>query len=1245
MPDRISSIRNTLFVESTNSLSFEYAPSTGSATITYRDSDGKTKNLTIHHFFSKDFAKDLLVHPDDAARIKETLECASSKAMEGVALFQCHFHSPIYRHYHLQYVSISQKGKQGYRIIAVATDIQDQYERKIVHEGLASRLNALPSLPAEEMDISSQIFELLYNTPDFPTSIDTILGVLGNAFHVDRVYVFEDSYDHQYCSNTYEWCAAGIPPFKDKLQRVSYEKDIGGDYLRNFDATGTFLCPDITLLPDAQRDILEPQGIKSMLQCAIMENGVFMGYIGFDSCKTASVWTEEQVLTLGQTTRIVGMFLCKERREMELRDANRDLLYRLDHIPGGIGIYEQRGNELYQIYMNEGFFHLMGITQEEGKKYGGYRYLEAVHDEDLGMVRQQVRDIVMGGTYTDFTYRNKSHGGGYRWTRLVGNVITDPLGKRYLYCTYTNVDEQMAQQEALEKDKALLTLAMKTANMSSWEYDLEKRCIHLEQSTFFAKTVDDIIENVPDSLVTAHFVHPASIAEFKNLFEKSPKDDKPHQADIRMRSGENGSYVWKRFIIIPLFDKKGNHVRSLGITIDITEQKRLQDNYELQLRELEEFNAPNLIVKARYALQRNTMEYYQKKTEDSVNFRLVHTYDEGLTSTAERIADRNQKEEFLRIYDRKNMLEQFGKGNTELSYSYWRLSWKGSTFWCLTQAKLFSDPTTGEVMCCIYTYDNNEQKLQQELIETVVHLDYDYLAIVDLQKNSFRMFSRNGNNGIELPPNAGDDYETSVGNYAREIVVPEETEQNIIDMSIANVRKQLEKNDRYTCYVDMRRRDGSIARKMLQYSYLDKANNKVLLARVDITDIYRKDQEKVQELQKAKEEAEAARQTAEEASSVKTQFLSRMSHDLRTPMNAIIGLSFLAKEELGDAKAMESYISNIQSAAKFLLGLVNDCLDFEKLNAHKMVLNKEPYDYELFKQNIRSIIQPLCNDKGIHFVLKECPRKDTIMVDAVRFEQIFLNLLTNAVKFTPKGGTVTLRFSCDDPTEGNLPIHISVEDNGIGISEEFQKHLFEPFEQEDNGLKAQSQGTGLGLSIVKSIVDLMGGSITVRSELGQGTTFTVSLTLPLATEKERKKREPEETTARMNPGLHLLLVEDHPLNTEIATKILERQGAIVTSAANGKEGIDDFIASAPYFYDAILMDIRMPVMDGYEATRLIRNLGREDAKSVPIIAMSANAFEEDVRMSLQAGMNAHLSKPIEPNILYETLAQLTGKKE
>jgi len=310
-----------------------------------------------------------------------------------------------------------------------------------------------------------------------------------------------------------------------------------------------------------------------------------------------------------------------------------------------------------------------------------------------------------------------------------------------------------------------------------------------------------------------------------------------------------------------------------------------------------------------------------------------------------------------------------------------------------------------------------------------------------------------------------------------------------------------------------------------------------------------------------------------------------------------------------------------------------------------MVLNKEPYDYELFKQNIRSIIQPLCNDKGIHFVLKECPRKDTIMVDAVRFEQIFLNLLTNAVKFTPKGGTVTLRFSCGDPTEGNLPIHISVEDNGIGISEEFQKHLFEPFEQEDNGLKAQSQGTGLGLSIVKSIVDLMGGSITVRSELGQGTTFTVSLTLPLATEKERKKREPEETTARMNPGLHLLLVEDHPLNTEIATKILERQGAIVTSAANGKEGIDDFIASAPYFYDAILMDIRMPVMDGYEATRLIRNLGREDAKSVPIIAMSANAFEEDVRMSLQAGMNAHLSKPIEPNILYETLAQLTGKKE
>ena len=265
------------------------------------------------------------------------------------------------------------------------------------------------------------------------------------------------------------------------------------------------------------------------------------------------------------------------------------------------------------------------------------------------------------------------------------------------------------------------------------------------------------------------------------------------------------------------------------------------------------------------------------------------------------------------------------------------------------------------------------------------------------------------------------------------------------------------------------------------------------------------------------------------------------------------------------------------------------------------------------------------------------------MADKVRLNQIFFNIFSNAVKYTKQGGSISYREENVQIADNVITSDFIVSDTGIGMSKEFQEHMFQPFAQENNEFTAQVQGTGLGLSITKSLVELMGGNIHIDSELGKGTTITVTLSFEMAVEgdaDERKKKQRKELSEANLAHRRILLVEDHPLNTEIAKRLLEKKGIIVFTADHGKNGVEKFASSDVYFFDAILMDIRMPVMDGLEATREIRQLDRPDAGSIPIIAMTANAYEEDVQLSREAGMDGHLSKPIQPDQLFQTLSEM-----
>lgn len=392
-------------------------------------------------------------------------------------------------------------------------------------------------------------------------------------------------------------------------------------------------------------------------------------------------------------------------------------------------------------------------------------------------------------------------------------------------------------------------------------------------------------------------------------------------------------------------------------------------------------------------------------------------------------------------------------------------------------------------------------------------------------------------------------------------------------------------------------------------------------------------------------EKESLRQIAEKekaASLAKTEFLSNMSHDIRTPINGIMGMTTIAKRHLGSSNpAVMECLNKIDGASSHLLSLINDVLDMSRIERGKTQIAHEPLDVVSLAENCGSIIQGQMQGRDLNFVCDTSGVTNRFVIgDELHTRQILINILGNAVKFTPDGGTIRFILS-ESPGDEYSLYTFTISDNGIGMKPEFVKKIFEPFSQEEGGARTNYKGTGLGMAITKQFVDLMGGEIEVESVYNNGSTFTV--TLPLVTDSAHVEQEQHEVLTDLK-GIRILLVEDNELNQEIAQDILEEEGTIVEIADNGQLAVEKFNENPPDTYDVILMDVMMPVMDGLEATRQIRASAREDGRTIPILAMTANAFEEDRRKVLAAGMNAHLSKPIQIDQLFKEISNHVTKK-
>lgn len=811
-----------------------------------------------------------------------------------------------------------------------------------------------------------------------------------------------------------------------------------------------------------------------------------------------------------------------------------------------------------------------------------------------------------------------------------------------------DISKRLKLTRELQIEHEKFKLVTEKANLRAYEYRIDSHTIDLPEYAARLFGSPTHVENVPESVLP--LFQEQDYDRVRKFFARVDSGEDNVAEEFQMKE-VNGVSSWLRYHFSTVYGDDGRPVKAYAVASDITTQKNLEKRLTDERMRIETLG-DNIILAFTYNVTKNSNAkfVFAKGCEDFFNThrdeslmkkldQLAPVPDEQkkearkiMIGVAAQICEDQDRQKFINTSKRANLLQAFAEGRRRMELQY-RTRLGKMTIWVSTVINLLQDPKTGDVIVFFYDYDITEQKIYQNMTARILSLNYEMVSFYNVSTGRISTLQAHATGKLF----ADFSYEEAIGELMKTVSPTEDTAMLREKYSIKNIFSQLEKESIYTVYFTRGDRaenlPGHPCRRMRHaIFYLD--NNKDIIVSIleDVTGAFEQERENREKLTKALKSA----QTANEA---KSEFLSRMSHDIRTPLNGIIGMTGIARKENQDP-AIADYLSKIDSSGHFLLGLVNDILDMSKVESHKMQLHPEHYDFAEFEEYINSVIRPLCNNKGIQLIID---RKGicfpVVMVDKLRINQIFFNLLSNAAKFTPRGGTV--RFSVRNTGQnGNVAQTLFiVQDNGIGMSAGFREKLFHPFEQENTQKDYQRVGSGLGLSIVRSLVDLMGGTIDVKTAPGEGSTFIVIL--PMVVAPTRKVTPIVVGKQNYNlTGVNVLVTEDNLINQEIALKLLEMKGAHGTVANNGEEAVRQFDGAEQYSYDAVLMDVRMPVMDGLTATRKIRALNRPDARTVPIIAMTANAFEEDVKECLDAGMDAHLAKPIEPKDLYETIGRL-----
>ena len=624
---------------------------------------------------------------------------------------------------------------------------------------------------------------------------------------------------------------------------------------------------------------------------------------------------------------------------------------------------------------------------------------------------------------------------------------------------------------------------------------------------------------------------------------------------------------------------------------------------------------------------------------DILGLDLPCSYDEYIALWNGKFVSRASRQEFARLTDRRGLLLEFEKGNTEISFVYKAKSISGTRKYLRRVINLARDIRTGDVISYTSVKDVTQEKLKdEELLKQAQVINkladgYSDIYLVDVKSRgvqfirvSGRIGEASGNQGVNVP------YDEAIGGYIERNVVPDDRARMLDATRFETVCEKLGAAPEYAhhyraniqgeshyCRMKAVRLGGagSFRRIVVGFAIEDEERRKEIMLR----------------------EAMLAAQNANQA---KSTFLFNMSHDIRTPMNAILGFAAMAQKHIDEKGRVADCLKKVLASGRHLLSLINDVLDMSRVESGKAELNEETLCVDTCLDHLLSISSANAAERGLALSthLGTSVTHHWVSLDRVKLMRVLSNLLSNSIKYTESGGKIDVTLDelpCDK--EGWAMFRCVIADTGIGMGPDFLRHVFDPFAREKNTTKSGVVGTGLGMAITKSLVELMGGAISIESELGKGTVVTLEMAHRIV-EPPKFKEETRSIDTSALCGKSVLLVEDNALNREIALEILEEEGLVVDVAEDGDVAVEKVRKSPAGTYDLILMDVQMPKMNGYEATRAIRALPDPGCSSIPIVAMTANAFEEDRRNAFEAGMNGHIAKPVDVKVLFGVLSKM-----
>jgi len=926
----------------------------------------------------------------------------------------------------------------------------------------------------------------------------------------------------------------------------------------------------------------------------------------------------------------------EKRKAAALKTQSRQMSRLIDSVPSGLGALRViDGVPEPKTRINRFFVERIDIAVDKENGADMAAFLDAVHPDDRERFVDEYQEFLKDKDLMTRQYRFRAVGGEYVWLSVRANMTRVSARTEIAYFNYSNITEMKIIESRLRESQRFYREVTQAAKLATWDYDCINHIIIMSDDAHTQKArgimgMPHIIRNVPASLVEN--IRAEDQSDFLRMYSEV-EAGRGASCEVWYKPMNGREARCERVTYIAVTDADGAPDHAIGFSQNITAERKVEERYQRELGYLRQSDESDLIAKGHYNLTRDKVLEYTTKYENVYMARPGISYDEALQGFICMPYEKSERDEIADKLNRNRLIERYQRGQMQTTLTYRRAREGKTPIWVQMNIHTYMMPETGDLECFTYAYDISGKMEIDYIMGMISDEEFDFIGLIYADTGEFEFVKKSSTitcAAVRERVQYSKVCEDTCGNFVKE----EERAGYDAAMSLDRILEGLEVNNGHYTATFQLFEDERILCEQMDYAWLDRTGRIILVVRTDVTASFEKDQKQLARI-------EAAKLEADRANEAKSTFLSGMSHDLRTPLNGVIGFTELAIKE-ADPEKKQDYLRKINSSGRLLLDLVNETLELSRIESGKVTLEPEIVMPDNLIPAVVTALRPSADLKGIRFITN-FPIDPSVPVwcDRLKVQKIALNLISNAIKYTPEGGTVSVSLI---PAKDHAEIGsytLLVEDTGIGMSKEFMERMFEPFAQEKRSESLKTPGTGLGLAIVKRYVDLMGGLIQVESRIHNGTRWAVTLPVHEAPDQETRKLEPEVAAKALN-GKRVLLCEDNYMNTEIAVMLLKDKGVSVETAENGEEGVKLFMASEEGYYNAILMDLRMPVMDGNTAAKTIRNLHREDALTIPIIAMTADAFEESVREAKEVGMNGYVTKPIEPAKLF---AALEGRGE